>query len=77
MRNVPHHSPYHLKKDWETFVTTPWTMPRTKKDMELIKEHVMKGNNTIVNTSTIPCQAYFNYTGMNSCLKDPFNKNEF
>jgi len=34
MRDVPHHSPAHYKMDWEQFVKTQWTMPRSSSDFD-------------------------------------------
>jgi len=57
MRKVPHHSPMHLRKNWKDFVTTPWTMPRPKRDL-------------IHAESTEPiCYQKFHYSQLVSCVK--------
>ena len=65
MRNVPHHSPYHLKLGWEEFVTKPWTMKRPKRD----KKH--KGSDGNV------CYEKFRYDQLISCVEGSYKDEEY
>jgi len=60
MRKVPHHAPLHMFLDWKTFVTTPWTMPRVGKDLE------------IENVEEVICQQNFRFNEINSCHIQPY-----
>jgi len=73
MRKTPYHSPMHAKKDWYTFLTTPWTMTRTKKDLSLLEDLDTKVGVT-TNTSAIQCQEGYLYNQINSCLHHPYEE---
>lgn len=36
MRRVPNHAPLHRTMGWNDFVETPWTMPRSDRDLEMV-----------------------------------------
>lgn len=57
MRQVPHHSPYHLELDWKEFVTKPWTMPRPKRDK------------IYANSNEKVCFEKFRYDQLISCVE--------
>mmetsp|Transcript_54367 Transcript_54367/g.80649 ORF Transcript_54367/g.80649 Transcript_54367/m.80649 type:complete len:536 (+) Transcript_54367:114-1721(+) len=76
MRNVPHHSPQHLHLDWETFVTTPWTMKRLANDTGILKK-APKNEFGQPDTKKIKCQEWFNYDQINSCMVRPYPDGTF
>mmetsp|Transcript_4282 Transcript_4282/g.8297 ORF Transcript_4282/g.8297 Transcript_4282/m.8297 type:complete len:204 (-) Transcript_4282:271-882(-) len=57
MRATPHNMPNHNGLEWPAFVTTPWTMERPDRDINLsVKEgHI--------------CQQNFTYTEVISCVE--------
>lgn len=52
MRKVPHHSPKHYRKDWKSFITTPWTMERLASDLDILKQNMTLG----LTADKIACQ---------------------
>ena len=50
----------HIGLDWKTFVTTPWTMPRIGKDLN------------VTNRNERICQDSFHYNEIISCIKRPY-----
>ena len=65
MRNVPHHSPYHLKLSWQEFVRRPWTMPRPKRDL------VHKDSDGQV------CYEKFRYNELVSCVEGSYEDEDY
>jgi hypothetical protein len=63
MRNVPHHSPEHLKLKWEEFINKPWTMERVGLDL--------------LNDTDTMCQEEFEYNQIISCNVEPIPKSFF
>jgi hypothetical protein len=63
MRKVPYHSPMHVNMEWDEFVETPWTMPRSDRDL------VMNNNN---NRTTVlqhrVCDQAFYYNEVVPCV---------
>ena len=57
MRNVPHHSPAHLKLKWEEFIEKEWSMPRIGLDLNMTEHDA--------------CQEDFDYNQINSCTVEP------
>mmetsp|Transcript_7831 Transcript_7831/g.11440 ORF Transcript_7831/g.11440 Transcript_7831/m.11440 type:complete len:452 (+) Transcript_7831:180-1535(+) len=72
MRHKNYHAPIHRDLDWETFLTTPWTLPeRLDYDKQLVKDYA-KEHGGVANYSDIECQDNFRYNQVNSCLKRPY-----
>ena len=57
MRDRPHHSPEHLRKNWTEFLTIPWTTERVGLDLESPKD--------------ARCQEDFAYNEIVSCHEKP------
>ena len=73
MQHVPHHAPSHLDKEWEPFLTIPWTAPRLGDDIEMGKT-INQSNNS---TDTTPCQQQFIYQDIVSCVKRPLPESAY
>lgn len=61
MRRVPHHSPLHNNLQWKEFVTTPWTMPRFGRDLNIVNHTNSSGSDRI-------CEQAFYYNQVVPCL---------
>lgn len=64
MRLHPYHSPLHERKNWTAFVTTPWTMPRFGRDLEMAPI----GNETAFKRV---CDQGFFYNEVVPCMEEP------
>ena len=60
MRTSPHYTPAHKQMEWVQFVSTPWTIHRSKEELDL-KSNAKDGE-------PIKCQLGFQYNEVISCL---------
>jgi hypothetical protein len=65
MRKVPYHSPLHVNMEWEQFVETPWTMPRSDRDLALNNN---SNNRTTSRQEHRVCDQDFNYNEVVPCV---------
>lgn len=66
MQRVPHNMPVHMMlEDWYEFLTTPWTMPRSERDLELYARFLDSEEDRSFENI---CQHDFKYNQVVSCV---------
>jgi len=73
MRKTPHHAPMHLKKDWKTFVTTPWKVERPDRDIPYASNLGNALNPETNQTMEPQCHERFYYNQIISCIEGSRN----
>jgi hypothetical protein len=70
MRRVPFHCPRHKNMEWKEFVTTPWTMPRYGRDLEIMNTTLSLSSDSSNSTQNRKCQQEFEFQDVVPCWDD-------